>query len=323
MKKQLIALGVLGIAVSSAFAFQLLSPARKWFTSDLPVTFRVNANGEESVNDADHGVTACRNAIAAWDAEVPGSLVTTTTTSSNAVGNDGQNVVSFNDPARIVRNAIAVTLVGFYNSGQTEVVNGITFRRYLDSDTSFSSRLNFTTQAIGAVARRRVHRHAARHVGEPIAQLEDDALGRLLADPRNAGQTRDVAALDGAQHLPRIHAGENGDRQLRADSADADQPLEQLPLELRQKPVQLQCVLADVGVDAQRDLGAYIAGVVERREWHVHFIADTLNVDDERIGLLVCDTAAEKSDHPWAGGRYCRHDLTPVGRTLPGSPGRM
>ena len=113
------------------------------------MTFRVNANGEESVNDADHGVTACRNAIAAWDAEVPGSLVTTTTTSSNAVGNDGQNVVSFNDPARIVRNAIAVTLVGFYNSGQTEVVNGITFRRYLDSDTSFSSRLNFTTQAIG------------------------------------------------------------------------------------------------------------------------------------------------------------------------------
>lgn len=149
MKKQLIAIGILGLAVSTTFAFQLLNPARKWFTADLPVTFRVNSAGESSVNDADHGVTACRNAIAEWNDEVTDAIVTTTTTSSNAVGNDGQNVISFNDPAKIVRNAIAVTLVGFYNSGQTEVVNGITFRRYLDSDTTFSSRLSFTTQAIG------------------------------------------------------------------------------------------------------------------------------------------------------------------------------
>lgn len=149
MKKQLIALGILSLAASSTFGFVLLNPARKWFSSDLPVTFRVNANGEESVNNADHGVQAVRNAIAEWNDEVTSNIVTTTTTSSQAVGNDGQNVISFNDPAKIVRNAIAVTLVGFYNSGQTEVVNGITFRRYLDSDSSFSSRLNFTTQAIG------------------------------------------------------------------------------------------------------------------------------------------------------------------------------
>ena len=158
MKKQLVllsALGLAGVVGTSAFGFALLNPARKWFQgigggpSDLPVQFLVNNAGEESVNNADHGVTACRNAIAEWEGEVSVNLLSTGTTSSNAVGNDGANVVSFNDPANIVRNAIAVTLVGFYASNQTEVVNGISFGRYLDSDTSFSKRLNFTTQAIG------------------------------------------------------------------------------------------------------------------------------------------------------------------------------
>src|SRR5688572_12258638 len=158
MKKQLIALGVLGLAgtfATSAFGFALIGPARKWFQginggpNDLPVMFLVNNAGEESVNDGDHGVAACRNAIEEWEAEVTVNLLSTGTTSSNAVGNDGQNVVSFNDPANIVRNAIAVTLVGFYTSSQTETVNGINFGRYLDSDTSFSKRLTFTTQAIG------------------------------------------------------------------------------------------------------------------------------------------------------------------------------
>lgn len=159
MKKQALVLGLLGLAgllSTSAFGFELLNPARKWFQginggpNDLPVQILVNNGGEESVNDGDHGVTACRNAIAAWNAEVQGNLVGTGTTSSNAVGNDGVNVVSFNDPAKIVRNAIAVTLVGYYDSGQSETVNGIDFGRYLDSDTSFSKRLTFTTQAIGS-----------------------------------------------------------------------------------------------------------------------------------------------------------------------------
>lgn len=158
MKKQVIALGVLGLVgalAATSSAFNLLNPARKWFQgigggpNDLPVQFLVNSGGEESVNNADHGVAACRNAIAEWNGEVSVNLVGTGTTSSNAVGNDGVNVISFNDPANIVRNAIAVTLVGFYSSGQTEVVNGRSFGRYLDSDTSFSKRLTFTTQAIG------------------------------------------------------------------------------------------------------------------------------------------------------------------------------
>ena len=158
MKKLLIVLGlssVLGAVATTSFGFNLISPARKWFQgigggpNDLPVLFRVNSGGESSVRDADSGVTACRNAIAEWNGEVQGSLVSTSTTASNAIGNDGQNVISFNDPARIVRNAIAVTLVGFYDSGQRETVNGISFGRYLDSDTSFSSKLSFTTQAVG------------------------------------------------------------------------------------------------------------------------------------------------------------------------------
>ena len=158
MKKHVIALGLLAagaIFASTADGFVLLNPGRKWFQgisggpNDLPVLYRVNSGGESSVADGDNGVTAVRNSLTRWNSEVQVNIFSTTTTSSNAIGNDGQNVVSFNDPGRIVRNAIAVTLVGFYNSGQIETVNGIQFRRYLDADISFSSRLSFTTPAVG------------------------------------------------------------------------------------------------------------------------------------------------------------------------------
>jgi hypothetical protein len=145
----------LSFLLVTASGFNLISPARKWFQgigggpNDLPVLFLVNDGGETSVTDGDNGVSACRNAIAEWENEVGVNLVSTGTTSSNAVGNDGQNVTSFEDPAKIVRNAIAVTLVGFVNSGQTETVNGIQFSRYLDTDTSFSKRLDFTSTGEG------------------------------------------------------------------------------------------------------------------------------------------------------------------------------
>ena len=49
----------------------------------------------------------------------------------------------------------------------------------------------------------------------------DDPLGGLLADARDAGQPGDVGALDGADQLARLDAREHGQRQLRADAADA------------------------------------------------------------------------------------------------------
>lgn len=153
----LMAFTVLGAVFSSAYAFDLLDPPRKWFQgvgggpNDLPVTFLINENGEESVADGDNGVTACIEATQWWEDELENTLdlLTLGTTSVNAVGRDGLNVVSFNDPARIVRNALAVSVVGWYDAGQTETVNGIEFGRFEESDVSFSKKYDFTTSAIG------------------------------------------------------------------------------------------------------------------------------------------------------------------------------
>ena len=146
------------ITFTSAYAFELLNPPRKWFQgvsdgpNDLPVEFLVNEDGEESVADGDNGVTAVLEAIQRWEDEMENSLdlLFTGTTSLNVVARDGMNITSFNDPARIVRGALAISIVGWYDSGQSETVNGISFGRYLESDVSFSKRKKFTTSAIGS-----------------------------------------------------------------------------------------------------------------------------------------------------------------------------
>ena len=50
-----------------------------------------------------------------------------------------------------------------------------------------------------------------------------------------------------------LDARQDRQRQLRADAADRDQPLEQLLLERRREPVERDRVLAHVRVDPQRD----------------------------------------------------------------------
>jgi len=195
MKKQVIALGLLGaIAAAAGLAsttegFVLLNPGRKWFQginggpNDLPVLYRVNSGGESSVGDADNGVTAVRNSLTRWNSEVQVNIFSTTTTSSNAIGNDGQNVVSFNDPGRIVRNSIAVTLVGYYNSGQIETINGIQFRRYIDADISFSNKLDFTTQAVGNCSGEYDIVATGTHEGGHALGLDHSAAGAALMYP--------------------------------------------------------------------------------------------------------------------------------------------
>ena len=148
MKKKSMLIGLAGLGgflATTAWAFELIGPPRKWHSSDLPVSFLVNNGGETSVTDGDNGVSAVMGALDDWEAHVQGNLMNVGTTSSNAIGNDGVNIVSFEDPGKIVRNAIAVTLVGYYDSGTTETVNNIAFGRYLDTDISFSKRLDFTS----------------------------------------------------------------------------------------------------------------------------------------------------------------------------------
>ena len=91
--------------------------------------------------------------------------------------------------------------------------------------------------------------------------------------------------------------GQHGQRELRSDAADPDQPLEQILLERGRKPVERQRVLADVRVNAQRDLAARLAETVEGRERHEDVVADAGHVDDQAIRMLLEDPAAQMGNH--------------------------
>ncbi len=77
-----------------------------------------------------------------------------------------------------------------------------------------------------------------------------------------ATSPRSMARTSSGGSMP----GEHRQRELRPDAADPNQPLEQILLEDGRKAVQRQRVLADVRVNAQRDLAARLAETVEGRQ---------------------------------------------------------
>src|SRR5437867_7849666 len=126
----------------------------------------------------------------------------------------------------------------------------------------------------------RAVRYDGRHLSpwETILQLEDYALRSLLSDTGNRRQPRDVAALDGADELERFDARQDGERDLRSDAADANQPLEQLLLERRREAVQRERVLTDVGPNPQRNLMTWLAEPVKRRQGNEDLVPDAVDV---------------------------------------------
>src|SRR5262245_35629019 len=139
-------------------------------------------------------------------------------------------------------------------------------------------------------------------VGKAIFQLEDDALGGLPSNAGNSRQARNVGTLNRGNQLVAVDSRQYSDRKLRTDATDSNEPLEQLLLERREEPVQLQRVLADMCVDAQRDFRAGLAYVVVRGQRDVQFIPNTVHIDRDSIGMFVEDTPSEECDHPCAGG---------------------
>ena len=194
---------MLAATLAVANGFVLINPPRKWFQgeggagNDLPVLFLVNQDGESSVADADNGVTAVRDALEEWEDELSGTnLISTGTTSSNAIGLDGANVVSFNDPGRIVRNAIAVTIVSWYDNGQSETVNGIDFGRYYETDMSFSKKLSFTTPALGCSNDYDIAGTATHEAGHALGLDHSANTGAIMYASIGACQFKTIATDD-------------------------------------------------------------------------------------------------------------------------------
>ena len=89
---------------------------------------------------------------------------------------------------------------------------------------------------------------------ELLLQLEHDALGGLLADARNRDEPGRVLEDDRAPQLGGRRAGDDQERDLRPDSGDRQQLLEELPLGRLGEAVELERVLAHVQIGVDRDL---------------------------------------------------------------------
>ena len=137
-------------------------------------------------------------------------------------------------------------------------------------------------EVAGRVGRRR-RATVSSTVAELLLQLEHDPLRGLLADPRDRLEARVVAERDRPAQLGRRRAGDDGERDLRADAADREQMDEQLALLGVGEAVELQRVLADVQVRLDRHLrpgrGAPQDGWRRRDE-----VPDAVDVEHEPLG---------------------------------------
>src|SRR5207248_5915780 len=85
--------------------------------------------------------------------------------------------------------------------------------------------------------------------------------------------------------------------------ADADQSLEEILFERRREAVQRERVLADVRMDPQGEVCARVAQAVIRRQRNRDVVADAVDVDDDAVGMLLEDSAAQVGNQRTL---YCR-----------------
>ena len=127
-------------------------------------------------------------------------------------------------------------------------------------------------------------------------ELEDDALGRLLADSGDRLEARRVVQGDRPLELFRRRARDDGERHLRPDAADAEELHEERALGRVREAVELQRVLADVQVRLDRHLGSAVGAPQDARR-RADEIPDAPDVEDEPVDGSAGGYAAKPRDH--------------------------
>jgi hypothetical protein len=155
---------LLGIAALS-LGFVLLSPPRKWHTSQLPRNFRIGmAVGENSLANT-YASASAQLGVSSWSAGITSDsswsgAAPFTTTVNSGVGNvgfvnDGLSTISWEDPQNMLATGVlAATTTGYYTTSASQVVNGTTFYKITDSDVVGNNGVTFTSfneaDALGA-----------------------------------------------------------------------------------------------------------------------------------------------------------------------------
>jgi len=125
-------------------------------------------------------------------------------------------------------------------------------------------------------------------------ELEDDALSRLLPDAGDRLEAGSVLECDRATQLRRRGTGDDRQRHLRPDAADAEEMHEEVAFLDGAESVELERVLADVQVRLHRQL---VAGAPQDRRRRLHQVAHAVHIEHEACSGEPGALAAQPRDH--------------------------
>ena len=141
---------VIFLGVDSASAYTLIKDnqgvARKWFSNQMPVTYRINTSINEPSVPGTEEFQEIRNGAAQWPA-VTSALTLYDAGSTGAVGTryDQQNTVTMQDTTgELSGNTLAATFI-YMNGTQTQTISGQAFKNMTDCDIIFADGWNFGT----------------------------------------------------------------------------------------------------------------------------------------------------------------------------------
>ena len=130
-----------------------------------------------------------------------------------------------------------------------------------------------------------------------VLQFRHDALGDFRSDPRRARHRGAVAHGDGGGKLGRLERAQDGERNLRADTLYGLQQPEPFALDIAEKAEQPDLILAHVRFDGKRCRLSGAGQFLQRARGAMHEIADTVDVEDDRVLAIGLDDALELADH--------------------------
>ena len=157
---------------------------------------------------------------------------------------------------------------------------------------------------------------------QPVLQFEPDPLGGLLADAGDLGQPRDVLRAD----RPNQIAGSMPDSTASASFG----PIPLIAISRSNRSCSSGVAKPNSAIASSRTwvwtrrltCCAGLAEHVERRERHLHVVADAADVDDHAARCLLDQRAAERCNH-WIGGAVSRGPVgAPRARVLAAAAAR-